>query len=107
MAVVDASGRSNVAPSGSVFVGRKPSDVLYFAYGSNMEPEVFEKRRGIKPMLSVPGVVDGYVLSFRLLGIPYLEPGFATIERCAQKTHMRSCCVHAKALGLMLPILIA
>ncbi|KAG1657484.1 hypothetical protein FOA52_001399 [Chlamydomonas sp. UWO 241] len=52
----------------------------YFAYGSNMAPSVLTGRRGVTPKMSLPGSIAGYVLSFRLRGLPYVEPGFGTIE---------------------------
>ena len=54
--------------------------VVYFAYGSNMNPKVFTDRRKVQPTASKPAVLEGHVLSFRLPGIPFVEPGMGTIE---------------------------
>lgn len=43
-----------------------PTDVLYFAYGSNMSPTVMSGRRRVLPKVSKAAVLEGYTLSFRL-----------------------------------------
>jgi hypothetical protein len=60
-----------------------PGEVYYFAYGSNMSPSVLTDRRGVKPRASAPCKVHGYVLSFNMLGFPYSEPAFASIEQAS------------------------
>jgi hypothetical protein len=64
-------------------LGRRPQlqadEVLYFAYGSNMNPQVLTGRRFVRPKESLPCAVPGYRLSFAVQGLPYAEPGFATI----------------------------
>ena len=60
-------------------VAETPS-VWVFAFGSNMKKDVLEGRRMIKPAESVPAIVPGYMLTFNQPGLPYREPGFATIE---------------------------
>lgn len=59
--------------------------IPYFAYGSNMNPVVLSGRRGVKPSESTPGIIMDYCLSFRLRGLPFIEPGFATLERVSGK----------------------
>ena len=51
-----------------------------FAFGSNMDRAVLEVRRMIKPAESVAAVAPGYMLTFNQPGLPYREPGFASIE---------------------------
>lgn len=51
-----------------------------FAYGSNMNKAVLQGRRMIKPAESVAAICPGYKLSFQQPGLPYREPGFATVE---------------------------
>ncbi|GLI64460.1 hypothetical protein VaNZ11_007732 [Volvox africanus] len=55
--------------------------IWYFAYGSNMNPNTLTGRRKVVPRESRPASLRGWKLSFRMLGIPFLEPGFATVER--------------------------
>ncbi len=54
--------------------------IWVFAFGSNMDKGVLEVRRMIKPAESVAAVAPGYMLTFNQPGLPYREPGFATIE---------------------------
>ena len=57
------------------------ADLLwYFAFGSNMDPDVLGRVRHVHPRQSQPCKVEGYVLTFAHRGLPYLEPGFGTIE---------------------------
>lgn len=60
-----------------------PGEVYYFAYGSNMSPSVLTDRRGVKPRASAPCKVPGFALSFNMLGFPYSEPAFASIEQAS------------------------
>jgi len=55
--------------------------VWYFAYGANMNPSVLQGRRGVKPKESKPCIVPDMYLNFDYAGIPYWEPGFATVSR--------------------------
>ncbi|PNH04373.1 hypothetical protein TSOC_009468, partial [Tetrabaena socialis] len=77
--------RSSVraAPDRSAGVGSShgPGWVWYFAYGSNMNPNTLTGRRQVVPLESQAGLLRHWTLSFRMLGLPYAEPGFATIER--------------------------
>ena len=52
--------------SPSPFHEAGPTDVLYFAYGSNMSPTVMSGRRGVMPKVSKAAILEGYTLSFRL-----------------------------------------
>ena len=63
-----------------------PEEVWYFAYGSNMALEVLTGRRLVKPKESIPCFIPDHVLSFRVLGFPYAEPGFATIEPSSNRS---------------------
>lgn len=51
----------------------------YFAYGANMSPEVLA-RRGLAPLHSEAGWVDGYALRFSHRGLLPTEPAFANLE---------------------------
>jgi cation transport regulator ChaC len=42
-----------------------PSEsIWYFAYGSNMSPAIFVERRGMQPLETQRGCIDGYQLRF-------------------------------------------
>jgi hypothetical protein len=45
-----------------------------------MSPLVLSGRRGVRPKVSSPGLIMDHCLSFRLRGLPYIEPAFATLE---------------------------
>ena len=49
-----------------------------------MSEEVFAKRRQIKSQESRPCIVPGFVLSYAMDGIPFIEPCFAT---CVKREH--------------------
>jgi hypothetical protein len=72
----------------------RDATVWVFAYGANMNRDVLSGRRMIKPAESVPAKLHGYRLSFNQPGLPYREPGFATVEP-APAGHKRS--VHGVA----------
>lgn len=55
---------------GLVLTGRPSDEVWYFAYGSNMHESAFTVRRGIRPIESRAGRVEGYRLRFNLEGRP-------------------------------------
>lgn len=56
------------------------ANVWVFAFGSNMDKNVLEGRRMIKPAESVPAIIPGMKLTFNQPGLPYREPGFGTLE---------------------------
>ncbi|PAV14804.1 gliotoxin biosynthesis [Pyrrhoderma noxium] len=60
----------------------KEDPVWYLAYGSNLNPKVFEGRRGIKPLEKRNVLVPGLELTFDLAGFPYFEPRFANTRLC-------------------------
>ena len=49
-----------------------------------MDPDVLGRVRHVHPRQSQPCKVEGYVLTFAHRGLPYLEPGFGTIEPLEQ-----------------------
>ena len=53
--------------------------VLYFAYGSNLNADVFQGRRQVKPISSMSVSAPSLSLTFSVAGIPYLEPCFANV----------------------------
>jgi hypothetical protein len=63
--------------------------VWYFSYGSNMNPEVFEKKRGIKCRDFKVCKVPGYVLTYAEAILPYIEPAFCT---CLKRSALPDSC---------------
>lgn len=55
-------------------------NVLYLAYGSNLNSATFEGRRGIKPLSATVVTVPTLQLVFNLPGIAYLEPRVANVQ---------------------------
>ena len=58
--------------------------ISYLAYGSNLHPAVFERRRGIKPLAMSPAVAPGWRLAFDLRG-GGTEPSFASARPDARR----------------------
>jgi len=58
--------------------------ISYLAYGSNLHPAVFERRRGIKPLAMHPAVAPGWRLAFDLRG-GGAEPSFASARPDARR----------------------
>jgi len=58
----------------------RPGNVRYFAFGSNVNPTVMEGMRGMRPIASEAAYVQDYRLAFNLMGLPGVEPSFASIE---------------------------
>ncbi|CAM3628371.1 gamma-glutamylcyclotransferase family protein [Parendozoicomonas haliclonae] len=56
------------------------STAYYFAYGSNLNHEVREVRRGLQPLWSTNGVLNHYQLTFNHKGLGFLEPAFASLD---------------------------
>ena len=52
----------------------------YFAYGSNMNQNVFTERRGISPQFIAHAKITGWRLAMEHPGVPIIEPVFATIK---------------------------
>lgn len=75
--------RADVPTNTQSIKGGGPTEdglLWYFAFGANMDPDVLSKRRNVYPKESQPCKVVGYVLTFSHIGLPYMEPGFGTIE---------------------------
>ncbi|KAJ3124017.1 hypothetical protein HK098_001448 [Nowakowskiella sp. JEL0407] len=53
--------------------------VWYFAFGSNMSEKTLTGRRRIKPFESKAAYTTKFYLSFDFIGLPFLEPSFASI----------------------------
>lgn len=68
----------------SLFPSHYPEHVYNFAYGSNMCPKILSGRRKIHPLESIPGVLEGWQLTFDLRGIPGVEPCFGNIKENPQ-----------------------
>ena len=62
--------------------------VWNFAFGANMNPLSFIKRRGINPVVSVPGRLKNWQLTFDIRGFPFFEPVFGNIQ------HRSGCELH-------------
>ncbi|KAH8147457.1 uncharacterized protein LAJ45_08614 [Morchella importuna] len=60
--------------------GPAPGNILYLAYGSNLDAGVFQGRRGIKPLSATVVTVPSLTLVFDLPGIAYIEPCFANVR---------------------------
>ena len=45
-----------------------------------MATSVFQGRRGVRPIKAAPAVCYGYRLAFTAIGLPPLEPSFASLE---------------------------
>jgi len=58
-----------------------PGSHIYFAYGSNVNTKTMSGVRGVRPSASYPAVLDRYTLVFTVPGLPYVEPGFASVRR--------------------------
>lgn len=58
-----------------------PEYVYNFAYGSNMHKNILSGRRKIHPLESIPGVLEGWQLTFDLRGVPGVEPCFGNIKQ--------------------------
>jgi hypothetical protein len=75
------AARSTTPPSSARASARASSsgaDVLYFCYGSNLNPSTFDGVRGMRPTSSTPCVLRGFELAFNVPGVPYVEPAFAS-----------------------------
>ena len=59
-----------------------PLSYLYFAYGSNMCSEVMTSLRKVKPISARPAMLENYRLKFDIPGAPFIEPSWASVEKC-------------------------
>jgi sulfite reductase (NADPH) flavoprotein alpha-component len=55
-------------------------EVRYFAYGANMNPNVFVQRRRFRPLSTERATLSGYELLFAARGMTFLEPVFAALR---------------------------
>ena len=72
--------RPDIHPRGVELSDDDTELVWYFAFGSNMSPDTLGKVRKVFPVQSKACKVLGYTLTFSHTGLPYIEPGFGTIE---------------------------
>ena len=72
--------RPDIHPRGVKLSDDDTELVWYFAFGSNMSPDTLGKVRKVFPVQSKACKVLGYTLTFSHTGLPYIEPGFGTIE---------------------------
>ena len=61
-------------------MGTRDPFIWYFAYGSNMHPDVFVARRAAVPKARDRARLTGHRLVFDQPGIPLLEPAFANVR---------------------------
>lgn len=91
----------NTTEAGAPLLGEGKSstsqNMLYLAYGSNLNRATFEGRRGIKPISATVVCVPALRLEFNLPGIAYLEPRFANVRFITEKPEAM------KATGLLPP----
>ncbi len=59
----------------------KEKSIFYFGYGSNMSLEYLQRRRGVYPKESYPGVLKGFRLIMNMEGPVFVEPSFANITK--------------------------
>ena len=57
-----------------------PADVVYFAYGSNMNDRYFTRVRGVTRHSSEVAKLPGFEVRFNLEGMTLLEPAFANLS---------------------------
>lgn len=62
--------------------------VCYFAYGANMNGDVFLRRRGFRPLSAEPATLADFELLFAARGMTFLEPAFAALRSVPDR------CVH-------------
>jgi len=61
--------------------GTEADTVPYFAYGANMNEDVFIRRRRFRPVSSEPAKLSGYEVLFAARGITFVEPVFAALRQ--------------------------
>lgn len=71
------------------------SNLLYLAYGSNLDSGTFQGRRGIKPLSATVVTVPTLKLVFNLPGIAYFEPRVANVQP-----------IHTESTSLLTPPLV-
>lgn len=83
----DLVGRKTIPGRGSFSTAQLSADhsseadlLWYFAFGSNVDPDVLGRVRRVHPRQSQPCKLEGYMLTFASRGFPYMEPGFGAIE---------------------------
>lgn len=76
----DLAGIPHTAAEAAAPPEAEAATIYYFAFGSNIARKVFQGRRMIRPAESTPAVLHGYKLVFLQPGLPYTEPGFASVE---------------------------
>jgi hypothetical protein len=62
-------------------------ELFYFAYGANINKQVFSGRRAVTPIESVPAVLHNHRLVFSMPGVPFREPGFASVHSEEEGIH--------------------
>ena len=68
------------APEAMMTIRAPPGCRIYFAYGSNVNTKTMMGVRGINPSASYPSVLPKYKLVFNVPGLPYVDPGFASVK---------------------------
>lgn len=70
--------------------GSNGENILYLAYGSNLDKGTFQGRRGIRPLSATVVTVPTLKLVFDLPGIAYSEPCFANVRTIGAGKHAKS-----------------
>ena len=60
-------------------MAKQDEPFFYFAFGANMSSRVFRERRGVVPYSTEAAVLRDHRLAFDSLGIPFIEPAFASV----------------------------
>ena len=77
----DGRGDDAAGDAEAETVRAPPGCRIYFAYGSNVNTKTMTGVRGIRPSAAYPAVLPDYKLVFTVPGLPYVEPGFASVTR--------------------------
>ncbi|KAF8072515.1 CDC14A [Scenedesmus sp. PABB004] len=81
-----AAAASGAGPAAAPAPRAGAGEVLYFAYGSNMCPRVLTGRRRVRPSGAWPCSLPDHELSVAgMMGLPFSEPGMATILQRPQQ----------------------
>ena len=71
-------------PSSFKMAGQESGEergVWSFGYGSNMDTEALEAKKGVRLLRHCPAVLPGFSLAMGVRGFSHVEPGFACLRR--------------------------
>ena len=55
--------------------------VWSFGYGSNMDMEALQNKKGVRVLEHCPAILNNFRLTFSTRGLDYVEPGFAGLGK--------------------------